>query len=76
MRAIWNKVIELINKNNAPNFVKNTLDDNSEFIDADVVENTNFIKSNCCKDELIMFLHSIVNNNLKASLLEVRKYKY
>ena len=55
MREIWNKVIELININNAPNFVKNTLDDNSEFTDADVLKNTNFIKSNCYKDELNSF---------------------
>ena len=76
MREICNKVIELININNATNFVKNTLDDNSEFIDADVLEITNFIKSNCYKNELIIVLHSIVINNLKASLLEVIKYEY
>ena len=29
MREIWNKIIKLININNAPNFVQNTLDDNS-----------------------------------------------
>ena len=71
MREICNKVIELININHAPNFVKNTLDDNSEFI-----EITNFIKSNCYKNKLIIVLHSIVINNLKASLLEVIKYEY
>ena len=76
MREIWKKVIELININNGPNFVKNTLDDNSEFIDADGLENTNFIKSNCYKDELIIVLHSTVNSNLKAPLLEVIKYEY
>ena len=76
MREIWKKVIELININNAPNFVKNTLDDNSEFIDADILEITNFIKSNCYKDELIIVLHSIVINNVKASLLEVINYEY
>ena len=76
MREIWNKVIELININNAPNFVKNTLDDNSEFTDADVLENTNFIKSNCYKDELIIVLHSAVNDNLQAPLLEVIRYEY
>ena len=76
MREISNKVIELININNAPSFVKNTLDDNSEFTDADVFENTNLIKSNCYKDELIIVLHSAVNNNLQASLLEVIRYEY
>ena len=73
MREIWNKVIELININNAPNFVKDTLDNNSEFNDADVLQNTNFTKSNWYKDQLIIVLHSVVNNNLKASLLEVIK---
>ena len=29
MREIWNKIIKLINKTNAPNFVQNTLDDDS-----------------------------------------------
>ena len=72
MREIWNKVIELININNAPNFVKDTLDNNSEFNDADVLQNTNFTKSNWYKDQLIIVLHSVVNN-LKASLLEVIK---
>ena len=73
MREIWNKVIELININNAPNFVKDTLDNNSEFNDADVLQNTNFTKGNWYKDQLIIVLHSVVNNNLKASLLEVIK---
>ena len=37
IREIWNKIIELININNAPNFVKYTLDD-EEFIEADVLK--------------------------------------
>ena len=41
-----------------------------------VLRNTNFVKSNCHKDELIIVLHSVVNNNLKASLSEVMEYKY
>ena len=39
IREIWNKIIELININNAPNFVQITLNDGSEFIEADVIEN-------------------------------------
>ena len=73
IREIWNKIVELININNAPNFVKYTLDD-EEFIEADVLKNTSFIKSNCHKDKLIIVLHSVVNNILNASLLELRKY--
>ena len=55
------------------NFVQNTLDDNSEYIEADVLEDTSFVKSNCYEDKLIIVLHSVVNNNLRASLLELRK---
>ena len=75
MRKIWNQIIKSININNAPNFVQNTLDDNSEYIEANVLENTNFVKSNCYKDELMIVLHSAINNNLKASLSELRKYE-
>ena len=75
MREIWNQIIKLININNAPNFVQNTLDDNSEYIEANVLENTNFVKSNCYKVEPIIVLHSVINKNLKASLSELRKYE-
>ena len=33
--------------NNAPNYVQTILEDDSEFIWADVLENTIFVKSNC-----------------------------
>ena len=75
MRKIWNQIIKSININNAPNFVQNTLDDNSEYIEANVLENTNFVKSNCYKDEFMIVLHSAINNNFKASLSELRKYE-
>ena len=73
MREIWNKIIELINIDNAPNFVKYTLGD-EEYIKAVVLKNTRFVKSNCYKDNLIIVLHSVVNNILHSSLLELRKY--
>ena len=47
IREIWNKITELINMNNAPNYVQTILENDSEFIWADVPENTNFVKSNC-----------------------------
>ena len=75
MKEIWNKIIELIGINNALDFIKYTLD-GEKYIMANVLENKNFVKSNCHKDELIIVLHSIVNNNLEASLLEVIKYEY
>ena len=75
MKEIWNKIIELIGINNALDFIKYTLD-GEKYIMENVLENKNFVKSNCHKDELIIVLHSIVNNNLEASLLEVIKYEY
>ena len=73
MREIWDKITKLIGINNAPNFIQNTLDHNSEYIEVDVLKNTNFLKSNCYKDKVIIVLHSVVKNNLKASLLELRE---
>ena len=76
MREIWNKIIGLINIDDISNFVKNTLVDNIEYIEADILKNTNFVKSNCLKDEIIMVLDSAINDILITSLLEIRKYEY
>ena len=59
--------------NNAPDFVQNNLYD-EEYIKANILKNTNFVKNNCYKDELIIVLHFVINKNLKASLLELRDY--
>ena len=75
MKEIWNKIIKLIGINNAPDFIKYTLDDEKHIM-ADVLENTNFLKSNCHKDEIIIVLHSFINNIIKSSLLEVTEYEY
>ena len=76
MREIWNKIIELINIDDASNFVKNTLVDNIKYIEADILKNTNFIKSSGLKDKIIIVLDSAFNDILIASLLEIRKYEY
>ena len=76
MREIWNKIIELINIDDASNFVKNTLVDNIKYTEADILKNTNFIKSSCLKDKIIIVLDSVFNDILIASLLEIRKYEY
>ena len=76
MREIWNKINELINIDDASNFVKNTLVDNIKYIEADILKNTNFIKSSCLKDKIIIVLDSVFNDILIASLLEIRKYEY
>ena len=75
MKEIWNKIIKLIGKNNAPDFIKYNLDD-EKYIMADVLENTNSLQSNCHKDEIIIVLHSFINNIIKSSLLEVTEYEY
>ena len=50
MREIWNKIIELLGINNAEDFVKYTLDDNSKYTEAVILKNTNFVPISCLKD--------------------------
>ena len=73
IREIWNRITKLIGIKNAPNFVQNNLYD-EEYIRANLLRNANFVESNCHKDEVIIVLHSVINNNLKASLLELVNY--
>ena len=61
----WNKIIELIGRINAKNFVKNTIDDADEFIMVDVHKNTCFVKGSN-SNECVIVLHSVVNNDLKT----------
>ena len=70
---IWNKIIELVGINNAPDFVRTDSDD-AEFIIADVQENTSFIESNY-GNKLVIVLHSVFNNYPKTSLIEVKTNK-
>ena len=75
-REIWNKIIELIGINNAKEFVKNTIDDEAdEFIMVDVHKNTGFVEGNY-KEKLVIVLHSVFNNYLKTSLIQVKKHKF
>ena len=62
MKNIWNRIIELVNINNAEDFVKYTLDDNSKFIKADVPKNTNFVKDHCCQDKFIIVSDSVIDS--------------
>ena len=73
-REIWNKIIELIGINNAKDFVKNTIDDDDEFIMVDVHKNTSFVEGNY-RDKLVIVLHSIIDNYLKTSLIQVKRHK-
>ena len=68
---MWNKIIELIGLNNEPNSVQSTLDDDNEFIKADVLENTVFT-DDIYDDQLVIVLHSVFNDYLKISLVQYR----
>ena len=69
-REIWNKITELIDINNAPDFVETTLDDdNDEFITVDVHKNTSFVRDNC-RNKLVIVLHSVFNDYLQTSLVQ------
>ena len=70
----WKKIIELIGINNAKDFVKNITDDD-EFLMVDVHKNTNFVEGHY-RDKLVIVLHSVIDNFLKASLIQVKTHKY
>ena len=72
IREIWNKIAELIFINNAPDFVRTTLDDDDEVIEADLLENTAFT-DDIYDDQLVIVLHSVVNDCLQASVMQVVK---
>ena len=68
-REIWNKITELIGINNAPDFVKNTIDDVAdEFVTVDIPKNKSITDGNY-RNKLAIFLHSVINNYLKTSLV-------
>ena len=75
IREIWNKIIELIGINNAKDFVKNNIDDDDEFIMVDAHKNTSFVEGNY-RDKLVIVLHSVIDNYLKTSLIQVKAHKY
>ena len=57
--------------NNTTDFVQATLDDD-EFIVADVLRNTVFT-NDIYDDQLVIVLHSVINDCLQASALQVVK---
>ena len=70
IREIWNKITKLIFINNAPDFVRTALDDDDEFLQADVLENTVFT-DDIYDDRLVIVLHSVINDCLQASVMQV-----
>ena len=71
---IWNKITELIGINDAQDFVETTLDDGDKFIAADVHKNTSFVEGNY-RNKHVIVLHSVINNYLQKSLIQVKTHK-
>ena len=72
LREIWNKIIELVGINNAKDFVKYTINDVAdEFIMVYVPKNTSIVKGSN-SDELVIVLRSVIDNDLKTSLVEAK----
>ena len=59
-------ITELMFIYNAPDFVQTTLDDENEFIEADVV-----VTDDIYDDRLVIVLHSVINDCLQASVMQV-----
>ena len=73
-REIWNRIIELIGINNAKDFVNTIDDDTDEFIMVDVPKNTSFVEGNY-RNKNVIALHSVIDNYLKTSLIQVKTHK-
>ena len=71
LREIRNRITEIIGINNAPNFVQTTSDGVSELIMVDIHENKSFVKGSN-NDELVIVLHSVIDNDLKTSLVQAK----
>ena len=74
IREIWNKIIKFIFINNSPDFIQFTSDDDDddEFIAADVLRNIVFT-NDIYDDKLVIVLHSVINDCLQASVIQVVK---
>ena len=63
-------IIKLIGINDAESFVETTLDDGDEFITAGVYRNTSFVEGNYRNNKVVMVLHSVITDYLRASLVQ------
>ena len=70
-RKIWNKITELIGINNAPDFVETNLDDDDEFMKANLHKNA-VLAEGVYRNRLIIVLHSVFNDCLETSLVRYR----
>ena len=74
IREIWNKIIELVGTNNTKDFVEYTRDVADEFIMVDVDKNTSVVEGNY-EGQLVIVLHYVIDNYLKASSIQIKIYK-
>ena len=58
--------------NNTLDFVQATLDDDDEFIMADILRNTVFT-NDIYDDQLVLVWHSVINDCLQVSVMQVVK---
>ena len=58
--------------NNILDFVQATLDDDDEFIMADILRNTVFT-NDIYDDQLVLVWHSVINDCLQVSVMQVVK---
>ena len=72
IREIWNEITKLMFMNNAPDFIQTTLDDDDEIIEADTLKDTVFT-NDIYDDRLVIVLHSVINDCLQASVMQVVK---
>ena len=53
--------------------LKILLVDNIKYIEADILKNTNFVKSNCLKDKIIIIQDSVINDILYCIIIRNKK---
>ena len=70
-REIWNKITDLTDINNAPDFVETTLDHGDEFIMVDVEKDTNSVRDKY-RNNLVIVLHSVFNDCPQTSVVQYR----
>ena len=75
-REIWNKIIELMDIDNASNFVEHYFDENGddaedEFIMLNIEKNTSAIRDKY-RNYLALVFKCVINNSLQASLVQYR----
>ena len=76
-KEIWNKIIELIGRNDPDDFVQYYFDENGddaedEFIMSNIEQNTTAIRDKNRSYLVFVFTSAIANNSLQVSLVQCR----